>query len=50
LYQTVILQKKESYMNIHGHILYISMYVYICLYVFIYIFIWKIFYWVNKYK
>jgi len=36
LYQAVILQKKEGYMNIYGHILYIS----ICLYVFIYIYIY----------
>jgi len=29
LYQTVILQKKERYMNIYGHILYIYLYIYI---------------------
>jgi len=36
LYQTVILLKKEEYMNIYGHILYIIMYVYIYLYIFLY--------------
>jgi len=35
LYQAVILQNKEEYMNIYGHVLYIS----ICLYIFIYFFI-----------
>jgi len=28
LYQTVILRKKEEYMNIYGHILYIIIYIY----------------------
>jgi len=36
LYQTVILQKKEKYMNIYEHILYII----ICLYMFIYTYIY----------
>jgi len=40
LYQTIILQKKEGYMNIYEQI-----YDYICLYILVYIFIWKIFSW-----
>jgi len=41
LYQIVILQKTEEYMNIYGHILYIIIYIYIYLYIFIYILIQK---------
>jgi len=37
LYQAVILQKKEKYVNMYGHILYIIIYVYTYLYIFIYI-------------
>jgi len=37
LYQAVILQKKEEYVNMYGHILYIIIYVYTYLYIFIYI-------------
>jgi len=36
LYQTIILQKKERYMSIYEHILYIITYVYIYLYIFSY--------------
>jgi len=37
--QAVILQKKEEYINIYGHILYISMFIYIYIYIYIYSYI-----------
>jgi len=41
LYQTVILQKKEKYMNIYEHILYIIIYLYMFIYTYIYIYIYS---------
>jgi len=44
LYQTIILLKKEEYMNIYGYISFIIIYIYIYVYIYLYIFLHKKFF------
>jgi len=38
LYQTVILQNKNIYMDIYGHISYIIIFIYVCIYLYIFLY------------